>query len=72
MVKVLIAVDDTDESVEAAALARRLFGDGAEYLAINVFEHPLSLVRPGLSSTRRWRGEWCGRTNPGPGEPAPG
>ena len=43
MIKVLIAVDDTDESAEAAALARRLFGDQAEYLAINVFEHPLPI-----------------------------
>jgi nucleotide-binding universal stress UspA family protein len=47
--KVLIALDDNDESIEAAALARRLFGEHAEYLAINVFEHPPSAVRSGSS-----------------------
>jgi hypothetical protein len=34
---VLIAADDTDESVEAAAVTRRLLGENSEYLAINVF-----------------------------------
>jgi nucleotide-binding universal stress UspA family protein len=47
--KVLIALDDNEESIEAAALARRLFGDDAEYLAINVFEHPPSAVRSASS-----------------------
>jgi nucleotide-binding universal stress UspA family protein len=47
MVKVLIAVDDAAESVAAAALARRLFGDDAEYLAINVFEHRPLPIPPG-------------------------
>jgi hypothetical protein len=45
--KVLIAVDDTAESVAAAALARRLFRADAEYLAINVFEHPPATRLPG-------------------------
>jgi nucleotide-binding universal stress UspA family protein len=49
MTKVLIALDDNDDSIQAAALARRLFGDDAEYLAINVFEHSPSPVRPGSS-----------------------
>jgi hypothetical protein len=51
MIKVLIAVDDTSESVEAAALARRLFGADAEYLAINVFEHARAPSLHGLSPT---------------------
>jgi nucleotide-binding universal stress UspA family protein len=36
MTRVLVAVDETDESVEAARAAHRLFGDDAEYLAVNV------------------------------------
>jgi nucleotide-binding universal stress UspA family protein len=34
--RVLIAVDETDESVEAAQVAHRLFGDDADYLVVNV------------------------------------
>jgi nucleotide-binding universal stress UspA family protein len=34
--RVLIAVDETDESVEAARVAHQLFGDDAEYLVVNV------------------------------------
>jgi nucleotide-binding universal stress UspA family protein len=33
---VLIAVDETEESVEAAQVAHRLFGDDADYLVVNV------------------------------------
>jgi nucleotide-binding universal stress UspA family protein len=58
MTKVLIAIDDTDESVGAAALARRLFGADAEYLAINVFEHPLSPVPPGSTTPMAWGAVW--------------
>jgi nucleotide-binding universal stress UspA family protein len=36
MTRVLVAVDDTEESVRAAETAHRLFGDSAEYLAVNV------------------------------------
>jgi nucleotide-binding universal stress UspA family protein len=72
MIKVLIAVDDTDDSVEAAALARRLFGADAEYLAINVFEHPPSPVPPGSRSTTpmAWGAVWP--YGPGPVEPPAG
>ena len=34
--RVLIAVDESDESVEAARVAHQLFGDEAEYLVVNV------------------------------------
>ena len=33
---VLVAVDDSEGSVRAAETAHRLFGDDAEYLAVNV------------------------------------
>jgi len=36
MTRVLVAVDHTDGSVRAAETAHRLFGDDAEYLAVNV------------------------------------
>jgi nucleotide-binding universal stress UspA family protein len=36
MTRVLVAVDDTEGSVNAAEAAHRLFGDDAEYLAVNV------------------------------------
>ena len=36
MPRVLIAVDDTDSSVHAAEVARRLCGDDADYLAVSV------------------------------------
>jgi nucleotide-binding universal stress UspA family protein len=36
MTRVLIAVDGTEGSVHAAEVAHRLFGDGADYLAVNV------------------------------------
>ena len=36
MTRVLIAVDETEESVRAADVAHRLFGDSAEYLAVSV------------------------------------
>lgn len=36
MTKVLIAVDDSDTSIDAARTAHRLFGDTAEYIVLNV------------------------------------
>lgn len=36
MTRVLVAVDHTEGSVRAAETAHRLFGDDAEYLAVNV------------------------------------
>jgi nucleotide-binding universal stress UspA family protein len=36
MTRVLVAVDDTEASVRAAETAHRLFGDDAQYLAVNV------------------------------------
>jgi nucleotide-binding universal stress UspA family protein len=36
MTRVLIAVDETEDSVRAAQAAHRLFGDTAHYLAVNV------------------------------------
>lgn len=38
MTKVLIAVDETEESVHAAAVAQRLFGNDAEYIAVSVID----------------------------------
>jgi len=42
MTRVLVAVDDTEASVEAARAARRLFGDEADYYAINVTDPPVA------------------------------
>jgi len=36
MTRVLVAVDETEESVRAAEVAHRLFGEEAEYIAVNV------------------------------------
>ena len=36
MTRVLIAVDESEESVEAARVAHSLFGDDAEYFVVNV------------------------------------
>jgi nucleotide-binding universal stress UspA family protein len=36
MTRVLVAVDDTEGSVRAAEAAHRLFGEAADYLAVNV------------------------------------
>ena len=36
VIRVLVAVDDSEGSVRAAETAHRLFGDDAEYLAVNV------------------------------------
>lgn len=41
VVTVLVAVDETHESVEALGAAHRLFGDDARYLAVNVAAHPV-------------------------------
>jgi nucleotide-binding universal stress UspA family protein len=38
--RLLIAVDETDESHHAVRVAHSLFGDNCEYLAINVAEDP--------------------------------
>jgi nucleotide-binding universal stress UspA family protein len=72
VVKVLIAVDDTVESVEAAALAHRLFGAGAEYLAINVFERAPASRLPDSTSTTpmAWGAVWP--YSPGAVEPTAG
>jgi nucleotide-binding universal stress UspA family protein len=72
MIKVLIAVDDTAESGEAAALARHLFGADAEFLAINVFEHAPAPSLPGSASTvpTAWGAVWP--YTPGPVEPPTG
>ena len=40
MTRVLIAVDDSDESVQAARSASELFGETAEYLVVNVAQTP--------------------------------
>jgi nucleotide-binding universal stress UspA family protein len=40
MTKVLIAVDDSDSSVRAAAAARKLFGSNAQYTVIHVGPAP--------------------------------
>jgi nucleotide-binding universal stress UspA family protein len=40
MTTILIAIDQSDESHAAAASARRIFGEQATYLAINVAERP--------------------------------
>jgi nucleotide-binding universal stress UspA family protein len=70
--KVLIAVDDTAESVAAAALARRLFRADAEYLAINVFEHPPATRLPGSTpiTPMAWGAVWP--YSPEPVEPPAG
>jgi nucleotide-binding universal stress UspA family protein len=47
MTRVLVAVDETDDSVEAARSAHRLFGDDAEYLAVNV-ARPAPLADDGV------------------------
>jgi nucleotide-binding universal stress UspA family protein len=36
MTRVLVAVDETEDSVHAAQVAHSLFGDGPEYFAVNV------------------------------------
>ena len=50
MTRVLIAVDGTDSGVEVARRARQLFGDEAEYLAMNcgevVLAVPFGMVYP--------------------------
>lgn len=41
MTRVLIAVDDSETSISAARTAHRLFGDGADYVVLNVAPHPM-------------------------------
>jgi nucleotide-binding universal stress UspA family protein len=73
MTRVLIAVDDTVESVEAAALARRLFGADAEYLAINVFEHAPAPRLPGSTpiTPMAWGAVWPYTPEPSAGWEVP-
>ena len=51
MTRVLIAVDDSEDSVQAARAATELFGQGAEYLVVNVAQTigPESMVPWGLA-----------------------
>jgi nucleotide-binding universal stress UspA family protein len=53
MTRVLVAVDESEGSVRAAETAHRLFGDDAEYLAVNV----TNVVDP---STIPWYGAGWG------------
>lgn len=66
MTRILVALDGTDESVAAAEQARRLFGDAAEYLAINVFDAPpvgASPLPDALTWGAVWRYEALGTTD---------
>jgi nucleotide-binding universal stress UspA family protein len=47
MTRVLIAVDDSDTSLEAARVAHGLFGDAASYLVVNVADS-------GVNSSIAW------------------
>jgi nucleotide-binding universal stress UspA family protein len=53
MTRVLIAVDETEESVHAAKAARELFGTEAEYLAVSVADEDLD-----ADSMPWWRPSW--------------
>lgn len=53
MTRVLICVDETDESVAAAQRAYALFGEDAEYLALNVADVRLDAV-----AAPSWRDRW--------------
>ena len=44
----LIALDDSEQSTHAAKVARALFGEGAEYLAVSVAREPVAWVEPGV------------------------
>lgn len=57
MTRILVALDGSDESIAAADQARRLFGNEAEYLAINVFEAP-RVTTPSLRDTLTWGAVW--------------
>ncbi len=47
--KVMVAVDDSETSREAAHFVHELFGDGSvEILGVNVARRPLQLVAPGV------------------------
>jgi hypothetical protein len=56
--RVLIAVDDTEESIRAAVMAQQLFGDAAEYLAVNVVDVG------SLAREPTWWGDAWGTTCP--------
>jgi nucleotide-binding universal stress UspA family protein len=60
MVRVLVAVDDSDTSVRAAETARKLFGADAEYLALNVGQVPLSQasLAGGVAAPTTWGAVW--------------
>jgi len=49
MTRVLIAVDDSEDSVQAARTAAELFGDSAEYLVVNVAQSLDSTLPWGLA-----------------------
>ena len=57
MTRILLALDGSDASLGAAARAHQLFGDDAEYLAINVFEAPNAIV-PTVSDPLIWGAVW--------------
>jgi nucleotide-binding universal stress UspA family protein len=50
MTRVLVAVDGTDASVKAARVAHSLFGEPAEYLAINVLDPTTSGSEAAMSA----------------------
>jgi nucleotide-binding universal stress UspA family protein len=63
--RVLIALDDSEESVHAAKVAHELFGDAAEYLAVSVAVQPVAWVEPGIG----WGGVYAwSAAYPTPGE----
>jgi nucleotide-binding universal stress UspA family protein len=53
MTRVLIAVDETEESVHSAEVAHRLFGDEVEYLAVSVAD-----VRLDAAAMPYWDAAW--------------
>lgn len=53
MNRVLVAVDATEDSVHAAEVAHRLFGDDAEYLAVSVAD-----VRTDVTVMPFWGAGW--------------
>jgi len=63
MPRILLAVDETDQSVHAARVAQQLFGADAQYLAVNVSEQPVDWVTPGVV----WGGVYAWAPYPWPG-----
>jgi nucleotide-binding universal stress UspA family protein len=54
MTRVLVAIDETEQSKQVARTAHRLFGESADYLAINVAADPVMWVMPDVA----WGGVW--------------